>query len=180
MVRIQPFEVEEWMNEYEQTPNNLNIAETCAASVSLDELVSLSAAKEPADPLQSSVKLTYGPIRGSLALRERIASVCSSFGEAIGSPLGPEDVLVTPGAIHANFLTLYTLIEPGDHVICIYPTYQQLYSVPKSLGADVTLWKLKAEQRFIPDPQELGSMVRENTKVWIDNPCFCQINGRLI
>lgn len=40
-------------------------------------------------------------------------------------------------------LALYALIEPEDHVISMYPTYQQLYDIPKSLGADVDLWKLK-------------------------------------
>lgn len=69
----------------------------------------------------------------------------------------------------ANFLLLYTLIGPGDHVVCVYPTYQQLYDVPKSLGAEVSLWKLKQENGFVPDVTELESLVKSNTKMIILN-----------
>ena len=42
-------------------------------------------------------------------------------------------------------LALYALIEPEDHVISMYPTYQQLYDIPKSLGADVDLWAVEED-----------------------------------
>ena len=67
----------------------------------------------------------------------------------VSSPVPLGHILITPGAISANFLLLYTLIGPGDHVVCVYPTYQQLYSVPESLGAEVSLWKLQKEKKFI-------------------------------
>jgi aspartate/methionine/tyrosine aminotransferase len=76
-----------------------------------------------------------------------------------------------PGAIAANFLTLYTLLGPGDHVVCVYPTYQQLYSVPESLGAEVSLWKLKKEKKYVPDLADLDALIKENTKmIIINNP----------
>ena len=34
---------------------------------------------------------------------------------------------------------MYALIRPGDHVVCVLPTYQQLYSIPQSFGAQVDL-----------------------------------------
>ena len=36
------------------------------------------------------------------------------------------NVLVTHGAIGANALVHETLVEPGDHVISVLPTYQQI------------------------------------------------------
>ncbi|CRK12723.1 hypothetical protein BN1723_003979, partial [Verticillium longisporum] len=163
MVRLAPFEVERWMDEYEVTPGVINIAETCAASISIDELVALSEDKSGKSPIDTSTCLVYGAIPGSEALRSNIASQHEN--------LSSENVLITQGAIAANFLTLYTLVGPGDHVICVYPTYQQLYSVPQSLGADVTLWKLKAENGFVPDVAELEALVRPNTKmIIINNP----------
>ncbi|KAJ4222022.1 hypothetical protein FSOLCH5_000428 [Fusarium solani] len=167
MVRITPFAVEQWMDKYETTPDVLNIAETCAASVSLDDLVGLS--KDPAapGPIDTSIKLTYGPIPGTRTLRERIAAHCSTEE----TQLAAEDVVITQGAIGANFLSLYTLIGPGDHVVCVYPTYQQLYDVPRSVGAEVTLWKLRAEEGFVPNVDELTSLIKENTKmIIINNP----------
>ncbi|KAK1970839.1 aminotransferase class I and II [Colletotrichum sublineola] len=175
MVRIAPFEVEQWMDEYETTSGCLNIAETCAASVSVDELVGLSEDKGAPGPIDFSTKLVYGPIRGSVPLRRRVAALCGGGGGSsdLASPgaLGEDDVLITQGAIGANFLLLYTLVNPGDHVICVYPTYQQLYGVPQSLGADVSLWKLKKENGFVPDVGELDGLARPNTKmIIINNP----------
>ncbi|KAF5685409.1 type I transaminase [Fusarium denticulatum] len=166
MVRITPFAVEQWMDAYETTPGVLNVAETCAASVSIDDLVTMSSGPAKS-PIDTSIKLTYGAIPGSLTLRERIAAHCSTEGVQ----LAPEDVIVTQGAIGANFLALYTLIGPGDHVICVYPTYQQLYDTPRSLGAEVTLWKLKKENGFVPDVDELAGLIKPNTKmIIINNP----------
>ncbi|ROT36346.1 aspartate aminotransferase [Sodiomyces alkalinus F11] len=188
MVRIAPFAVEEWMDEYENTPGCLNIAETCAASVSIDELVALArspnvknaqgeegkAVPGPVEAAFTSTKLTYGAIRGSEALRRNVASLHetelpSATTTTPLQTLSPDDILITQGAIAANFLALYTLVGPGDHVICVYPTYQQLYSVPASLGAEVSLWKLKAENAFIPDVAELEALVKPNTKMIILN-----------
>ena len=70
------------MDKYETIPGVLNIAETCAASISLNDLESLCEDPNIEAPLTglSSRKLTYGPIRGSDALRERLASLyCTLF-----------------------------------------------------------------------------------------------------
>jgi aspartate/methionine/tyrosine aminotransferase len=156
------------MDKHETTPGVLNIAETCAASISIDDLVGLCEDPNVPRPLSTSTKLTYGAIRGSQALRERLASLYSA---RVSSPLSTDNVLITPGAIAANFLLFYTLVGPCDHVICVHPTYQQLYAVPKSLGAEVSLWKLRKEKKYIPDLEDLKSLVKENTKmIIINNP----------
>ncbi|TAQ91158.1 hypothetical protein B7494_g522 [Chlorociboria aeruginascens] len=168
MVKIEPFDVEQWMDKYELTPGVLNIAETCAASISIDELKALCEDSYAPPPLSTSTKLTYGPIRGSDDLRKRLASLYSA---RVSAPLPPSNILITPGAIAANFLLLYSLIGPGDHVVCVYPTYQQLYAVPQSLGAEVSLWKLKKEKNYLPDLEDLKGLVKENTKmIIINNP----------
>jgi aspartate/methionine/tyrosine aminotransferase len=50
-------------------------------------------------------------------------------------------------------------------VVSVYPAFQQLYSLPKSFGAEVTLWRLKKENGFVPDVRELEGLVKTNTKV---------------
>ncbi|KAK3382270.1 pyridoxal phosphate-dependent transferase [Lasiosphaeria ovina] len=168
MVKINPFEVEQWMDRYETTPGVLNVAETCAASVSIDDLVALCRDENAPGPLALSTKLTYGAIRGSQALRQNVASL---FDRSSPTPLSAEGVVITQGAIVANFLLFYTLVGPGDHVICVYPTYQQLYAVPESLGAEVSLWELKEEDGYVPDIGDLEKLVKTNTKmIVINNP----------
>ncbi|ROV93388.1 hypothetical protein VMCG_08425 [Cytospora schulzeri] len=168
MVKVQPFAVEQWMDEYETTPGVLNIAETCAASVSIDDLTTLSADKAGPSPLCFATKLTYGAIRGSDTLRKRVATL---YERSAPEPLPIDNVLVTQGAIAANLLTFYALLGPGDHAICVYPAYQQLYGVPQSLGAEVSLWKLRRDNGYVPDVSELELLVKDNTKmIIINNP----------
>jgi aspartate/methionine/tyrosine aminotransferase len=162
MVRIQPFLVEQWMGRLEGTPGVLNIAETCAACVSINDLLEMCEDKKASEPLRLSVKMTYGDIGGSDTLRQRVAAL---YREKGSNPLPADNVVITQGAIAANFLLFYTLVGPGDHVICVYPTYQQLYAVPESLGAEVSLWKLKKENNYVPDVGDLGKLVQGNTKV---------------
>ncbi|RAK92213.1 long-chain fatty acid transporter [Aspergillus costaricaensis CBS 115574] len=161
MVHIKEFAVEQWMDKYETTAK-YNVAETCCASISFNDLRELS--EDKSDPLDLSIKLTYGAIRGSERLRGNLARLYSDQ-----TPLPSDNVLITAGAIQANFLLLYTLVGPGDHVICHYPTYQQLYSVPESLGAEVSLWKAKEADNWRLDINELKSLIRPNTKMIILN-----------
>ncbi|KAF7563248.1 hypothetical protein G7046_g880 [Stylonectria norvegica] len=161
MVQIKPFQVEQWMDRFETTPGVINIAETCAASVSINDLARLSTQPAGPGPLDTSVKLTYGPILGSQLLREQVAAHCSTEK----SRLTADSIIITQGAIGANFLALYSLLGPGDHVVCVYPTYQQLYDVPRSIGAEVSLWRLRKEDGFVPNLADLESLIKANTKV---------------
>jgi aspartate/methionine/tyrosine aminotransferase len=78
----------------------------------------------------------------------------------------PEDnVLITPGAIAANHLVFYGLIGTGDHVVCHYPTYQQLYEIPSSLGGEVDLWRARPEKNWVPNIDELKKLIKDNTKL---------------
>lgn len=134
--------------------------------MSIDDLTILSKKRDPANPVNLSTKLTYGAIRGSERLRGLVSDL---FEDETAGILSADKILITQGAIVANFLLLYTLIGPEDHVVSIYPTYQQLYGVPQSLGAEVSLWKLRADNGYVPDVAELPSLVKSNTKMIILN-----------
>ena len=160
---IKPFKVEMWMNEFEDDAI-YNIGETCVHSITLKELLTLSG--EDSGEFMEKVmdkRLTYGHVTGSPEFKEGICRLYES--------LHPGNILTTHGAIGANHLALYTIVEPGDRVISVVPTYQQLYSIPESFGAEVKLLKLRPENDFLPDLEELKSMVNSNTKViCINNP----------
>ena len=151
----------QWMDAHETWATH-NLAETCCASISLDDLLAFAGNKDRATLVDFSQKQTYGPIRGSDALRSNIAHLYRSDR---CEPLSKDNILVTNGAIHANFLALYANVARGDHVICHYPTYQQLYSIPARLGAEVSLWRAKEKENWKLDIEELKSMIRPNTKM---------------
>ncbi len=62
-----------------------------------------------------------------------------------------DNITITHGCINANEIVLISLLNAGDHIITITPTYQQFYSFPKSLGVATTLIELIEENNWIPD-----------------------------
>jgi aspartate/methionine/tyrosine aminotransferase len=161
-MKIAPFRVEEWMNEYEMDAE-YNIAETCVESLTVEELINFS--DDPAARLEEikKMQLTYGDIKGSAAFKKGVSSLYES--------VKPENILPSHGAIGANFLLLYSLVESEDEVVSVFPTYQQLYSIPESFGAEVKKLDLRYEDGFLPDLEKLKSLVSEKTKlIAINNP----------
>lgn len=162
-MKIEVFGVEQWMNEWE-TKCAYNVAETCVESITVKELLQM-AGVTPEQMTQDlmSKKLTYGWIEGSAKVRELIAGLYQKQSAA--------NVVTTHGCIGANMLIHETLVEPGDHVISVIPTYQQHYSIPESFGANIETLRLKPENGFLPDLNELRAMVKPDTKlICINNP----------
>lgn len=162
-MKIKPFKVEEWMNEYEDKAK-YNIAETCVYSISLSELFEII--DEDITEFWerfSNRRLTYGDIVGKPNFLNGVTRLYKN--------IKPENIIPTHGGAGANSLVISTIVEPGDHVISVIPTYQQLYSIPESLGADVSLLKLKKDDGYLPDLDTLRTMIKENTKlICINNP----------
>ena len=158
-MKIAPFAIEEWMNEYEATAR-YNLAETCVKPLTVGELLDLTGAS--LDDLLDRT-LSYGDIPGSPALRGLLAGL---YREQT-----PENILVMNGAIGANFLVFYSLVEPGDTVISVFPAYEQLYRVAESFGARVKRLTLRRASGYQPDPDELTGMIDGNTRlIVINNP----------
>lgn len=162
-MKIKPFAVEEWMNAWEEGAR-YNIAETCVDSISLDELFSLTEEDKDAFLREFSARrLTYGTIEGAADFKEGICGLYKT--------IAPENVVPTHGAAGANHHIFYSVLEPGDRVVSIMPTYQQLYSIPESFGADVKLLHLKQENDYLPNLDELRELVTPGTKmICINNP----------
>ena len=141
-MKIRDFAVEQWMNEYETTAR-YNIAETCVDSVSADELFALIGEDGAAFWRDFAARrLTYGDIEGAPAFREGISRLYRT--------VKPEEIVTTHGAAGANHHVFYSLVEPGDRVVSISPSYQQLTSIPESFGADVRVLPLRPENGWLP------------------------------
>ncbi|MGW6057486.1 aminotransferase [Streptomyces sp. NPDC055189] len=161
-MKIREFAVEQWMNEYEETCR-YNLAETCVRSLTTGELLDLSGRREQVLAELEATALTYGPIPGSPRLRRLVAELYADQA--------PDNVLITHGAIGANALVHATLVEPGDHIVAVVPTYQQHYSIPDSYGARVDHLPLREENGWLPDLDELDRLVTPDTKlIAVNNP----------
>lgn len=162
-MKIRTFKVEQWMNEYENDAV-YNLGETCIDSLKVGELLELCG-KDPEEYLKglADVRLTYGDIYGSPGFLKGVAGLYEN--------LKPDQVIPTHGAVGANNMVITTLIEEGDNMVSVMPTYQQHYSIPESIGAEVRILQLKPENHFLPDLDELRQMVDEHTKmITVNNP----------
>ena len=155
---IKTFKVERWMDEYE-TKCTYNLAETCIDSLTVRELIEM-AGLDVAEYMNelADTRLTYSHIGGSPELLEGIAGL---YSDAVH----PEHIIPMHGAIGANNLVLTTLIRPEDNMVCVMPTYQQHYSIPESIGAEVRILNLSLENHFLPDIEKLKELVDDNTKL---------------
>ncbi len=162
-MKIATFKVEQWMNAYE-TLCTYNLAETCIDSLTVRELLELAGEDVENSMMDmAEERLTYGYIEGSPELKAGIAGL---YREAHS-----KDVIPTHGAVGANNMIISALIEPQDNMISVLPTYQQHYSIPEWIGADVRLLKLKLEDDYLPNLDELRGMVDEKTKlITINSP----------
>ncbi len=164
-MKVDDFLVERWMNTYEYNVE-VNLAETCVKPFTLREYLDFVDKPDFFKEFQDKV-LTYGYIEGYSELRNGLAGLYKN--------VDPENILVTGGAIEANFNSFYSLIEPGDTVISVFPTYQQLFSVPRGFMATVKLIRLRSDNKWLIDINELNELIDKKTKMIIlnnpNNPC---------
>jgi aspartate/methionine/tyrosine aminotransferase len=163
-MKMPVFGVERWMDTYE-TGVTYNLGETCVDSITLGELLNLTGRREEILSKLLNLRLSYGHITGNPDLKEQVASLYEKQGR--------ENVLVMNGGSAANYLALTALAEPGKRVVATLPSYQQHYSIPEALGAEVSYLWLREERGFLPDPDELRRLAEPG----VDLICLCNPNN---
>ena len=161
-VKIETFALERWMTTYE-TRIEYDIAESGIFPLTVNDLLDLETPDERERTLARllDTRLGYSEAPGSIELRSLLASTYRDTG--------PDEILVTTGAIEANFLLFNVLLDPGDHVVVVHPAYQQLQSVPRAIGCEVSLWELRPERGFRYDLNDLERLLRPNTRLVVVN-----------
>ena len=161
-MKIETFLLERWMTRHE-THVRYDIAESGILPLSTNDLLDFEPVGERAAALDRllALPLGYSEARGTEALRTALAALYAR-GDA-------DHILVTTGAIEANFLLFNVLLDAGDHVIAPYPAYQQLYSVPRAIGCDVSLWHVGPETGYRYDVDALERLITPRTRVIVVN-----------
>ena len=95
--------------------------------------------------------LCYGDHLGDPFLREQLADQ---------NGVGPDDVLVTPGAASALFCTATALLEPGDHLVVMRSNYATNLETPRAIGADLDIVDLRFEDGWALDVDDVRRRVR--------------------
>lgn len=156
-MKIEVFKMERMQSLWENLVD-YNLSESGVHPLTLKELLS-------AEELQqlTEVELGYTQTNGTPPLRQQIARLYPG--------LDPEDIMVTAGSSEANFLLMWSLIEPGDKVVFELPNYLQMWGLTRAFGARVEPLWLKEELGWQPDPAEIDRVITPGTKlVILTNP----------
>jgi aspartate aminotransferase len=108
----------------------------------------------------------YGPSAGLPPVRKAFADYIT---RTRGVEADPDCIVVTPGAKPIIFFTILALIQEGDEVIYPNPGFPIYESMINYTGARSVPIKLREENEFRMDIDELESLITDKTKMLIIN-----------
>jgi aspartate aminotransferase len=109
----------------------------------------------------------YGPSRGYLDLRTAVANKLSRDE---GVSYDPEtEILITHGGIHAYYLAMQSILNPGDDVLIPDPTWATHANMAIMLRGNVIRVAAPAENGFIPVFEDWQKALTAKTKVIVLN-----------
>lgn len=152
-MRLEQFDMERMQSTYENQVD-YNLSESGVRPLTPRELLG-----DQTDALLDQ-PLAYTQSNGTHELRSAIA--------ALYPGADADQVEVTNGGAEANFVTLFHLVEPGDEVALLVPTYMQSSGLTRAFGGTVKEWRLIEDVhagRWRPDLEELRRIVSARTKL---------------
>ncbi len=151
-MRLDKFEMERLQSTWENRVK-FNLSESSVHAMSSRELV-----RDP-DFLERLIDmpLAYNQSNGTDELRSVIAALYP------GATL--DHVEVTNGGSEANFVTSFSMLEPGDEVVIILPNYQQIWGMINSFGMAVKAVMLHEDLDWAPDLAELEAAASPRTRM---------------
>lgn len=155
-MRQPDFDMERWQSRFENTVL-CNLSDSGVLPFRFAEFCEF-ANVDPGD-----VVLGYGLTEGTVELRARVATLYPGATA--------DDVLITTGSAEANFLAMWRLVEPGDRVVIVQPTYGQTLGLADGLGARVTPLWLNEAHDWQPAPGAAADAIPIGTRlVVVTNP----------
>jgi aspartate/methionine/tyrosine aminotransferase len=153
MDEFQPFIMERMMSRFEQGVE-YNLSESGVHPMRLKDLLT----DDPGglDHLLAT-DLNYPHVNGIPELRANIA--------ALYDGASTDNVLVTVGAIEANYITTRTLLAAGDEIVIMLPNYLQIWGIAKNHGFKIKSFRLREDRHWAPDLEELDKVVGPQTRL---------------
>ena len=108
----------------------------------------------------------YAPPLGLPIFREAVAN---DFSRRHDVAVGPDRVVITPGAKPVMAFTMMALVGPGDEVIVPDPGFPIYESMTRFVGATPVPIALRPESAFRLDLDELRSLITPRTRLLVLN-----------
>lgn len=159
MNQFEPFALERMMSKWENLVD-VNLSESGVHPLTVRQLLEIS--DTDMDELLD-IEINYPQANGSIELRQTISALYNGATQ--------DNVLATIGAAEANYLTLQTLLSPGDEMVVMRPNYLQIWGVAHNQGLKIKEFNLVEARGWAPDLDELEAVVTSDTKlIAICNP----------
>ncbi|RXE56077.1 aminotransferase [Methanoculleus taiwanensis] len=157
-MKLRDFKLERFLAEYEFRAPYILCASDCE-TVSVAELLE---GEEGGREALMNLRLGYAEPMGSPGLREEIAGLYTT--------ISPEEIIAFNGASEGILAYMNVALSAGDHVVVQSPAYQSLYEVARSVGCDVTMWRMEERDgAWTLDLDLLQEQIRSTTKAVIIN-----------
>ena len=147
------FDLEYIQSVWEQKVD-INLTESGVHPIRLEDL--LDGDTDKLAELMAS-EINYPHVNGDPELRQNIAALYN--GAAV------ENVLVTVGAAEANNIIVQTIMQPGDEMACMTPTYKQAWGLALNQGHLVRPFQLMPDNGWVLDIDDLNKSVTSKTRI---------------
>jgi aspartate/methionine/tyrosine aminotransferase len=154
---LRPFALERYFAPYEQVVPYLFSSSDCEP-LSLERL--LTFADHEAQGLWNDLRLGYTDSQGLPVLRQEIANLYVNVSADDVVVVVPEEGIL---------LAMHALLQPGDHVITMFPAYQSLYEVARDVGCAIDFWTPHERDGWYFDPSALDRLLRPTTRLLVIN-----------
>ena len=147
------------MSRYEKAVD-YNLSESGVHPLLVEELLAFD---DDAHNMVLKTDLDYAHANGEPELRENISRLYKNATK--------ENVMVTVGAIEANYIATQTLVGQGEEIVIMLPNYMQIWGISKNRQYDIKTFSLLEKDGWAPDLDTLEKIVSDKTKlIAICNP----------
>ena len=156
-MQLKPFLLDAWLDQYEHGIE-FNLAASTGPTWTVNEILDL--ADDETRHRFLNHKLVYSHPAGTDSLREAIAEMQCVPVEA---------VQIVTGASEAIVVLMWLAAEPGANVIIPQPGFSTFSALPESLGLETRFYRVRRENGFRIDPDEIKQRVDSKTKLILVN-----------
>ena len=131
--------------------------------------------KEVKTALEEVYDKGYGKYGSPKGITELLDEISLHEGESLigtgftGEYLEVENIMVCPGARFAVYLAISTLLNPGDEIIVIEPSWPAYKDCALNAGIKVRTIKTTLETKWEPSIDQINNAINENTKMIVLN-----------
>ncbi|HEY7095246.1 MAG TPA: aminotransferase class I/II-fold pyridoxal phosphate-dependent enzyme [Terriglobales bacterium] len=156
-MQLKPFLLDAWLDQYEHS-TKFNLAASTGPTWTVSDILALGDQAMHHHFLNH--KLVYGRPAGADSLRQAIAEMQDVPIDAVQIVTGSSEALVT---------LMWLAAEPGANVIIPLPGFTTFSALPESLGLETRFYRVRRENGFRIDPDEIKRLADSKTKLILVN-----------